>query len=98
MTSICIGNLNHLFSARSYIAEPASRQAHVRLVKIPVLLRMARAVQRVSATRPSLRSLKLRASGSGRLALATDLGSQAVWNKSNRCAGARGGARVGRPR
>jgi hypothetical protein len=42
--AICIGNLNHLFSARSYIAEPASRQAHVRLVKIPVLLRLAWAV------------------------------------------------------
>src|SRR5215468_10977455 len=25
-------------------------------------------------------------------------GSQVVWNRSNRCAGARGGARVGRPR
>ena len=37
------------FSARSYIAEPASRQAHVRLVKIPVLLRMARAMQRSEA-------------------------------------------------
>jgi hypothetical protein len=45
----CIGNLNNLFSDRSYIAEPASRQAHVRLVKISVLLRMARAKQRSEA-------------------------------------------------
>ena len=34
---IGIGNSNHLFSARSYIAEPTSRQTHVRLMKIPVL-------------------------------------------------------------
>ena len=33
------------FSARSNIAEPASRQAHVRLVKIPVLLRLTWAAQ-----------------------------------------------------
>src|SRR5215813_5840430 len=33
-----------------------------------------------------------------RIALATGFGSQVVWNRSNRCAGARGGARVGRPR
>jgi len=32
-----------------------------------------------------------------RLALATGFGSQAVWNRSNRRAGARGGARVGKP-
>jgi Pyridoxamine 5'-phosphate oxidase len=31
-----------------------------------------------------------------RLALATGFGSQTVWNKSNRCAGERGGARVAR--
>jgi len=35
---------------------------------------------------------------SRRLALATGFGSQTVWNKSNRCAGERGGARAGRPR
>src|ERR1700739_4251543 len=33
-----------------------------------------------------------------RLALATGFGSQTVWNRSKRCAGARGGARAGRPR
>ena len=33
-----------------------------------------------------------------RLALTTGFGSQIVWNRSNRCAGERGGARVGRPR
>ena len=32
------------------------------------------------------------------IALATGFGPQVVWNRSNRCAGARGGARVGRPR
>src|SRR5262249_34197811 len=33
-----------------------------------------------------------------RIALATGFGSQVVWNRSNRGAGARGGAGVGRPR
>ena len=37
------------FLPGGYIAEPASHQAHVRLVKIPVLLRMARAMQRSEA-------------------------------------------------
>src|SRR5262245_66489200 len=33
-----------------------------------------------------------------RLALTTGFGSQIVWNRSNRCAGERGGARVGSPK
>ena len=46
----CIGNLNHLFSARSYIAELASvsivGEFRESFVKIPVLLRSAWAAQR----------------------------------------------------
>ena len=45
----CIGNLNHLFFCPSNIAEPASRQAHVRLVKIPVLLLLAWTAQQSEA-------------------------------------------------
>jgi hypothetical protein len=45
----CIGNLNNLFSERSYIASPANCQSHFCLMKTPVLLRMARAMQRSEA-------------------------------------------------
>ncbi len=65
------------FSARSYIAEPASRQAHVRLVKPPVLLRLTWAAQRSErrdlffiAPLARTQSERLR-----RLALATGFGS-----------------------
>jgi hypothetical protein len=43
-------------------------------------------------------ALELRASGAVGLRWQAVFGSQIVWNKSTRCAGARGGARVGRPR
>ena len=72
----------------------------MRLVKIPVLLRMARAMQR-SEARDWLAVAALAQTQSERqrsASVSNRFGSQAVWNKSNRCAGARGGARVGRPR
>ena len=52
------------------------------------------------STRPHARELRLY---SERATPSAGVGNrsstrQAVWNKSNRCAGARGGARVGRPR
>ena len=43
-----IGNLNHLFFYRSYIAEPRAVNADMRR-KIPVLLRLAWAIQRSEA-------------------------------------------------
>ena len=72
-----IGNLNHLFSARSYIAELASvsivGEFRESFVKIPVLLRLAWAAQR-SETREVCRIAPLARTQSERrrrLALAT---------------------------
>ena len=44
------------------------------------------------------RSLELRASGAVACVGKRFSAPQIVWNKSNRCAGERGGARAGRPR
>src|SRR5215470_15995044 len=65
-------------------------------VKIAVLLLLARAAQWPEAldwlaVAPLARTQSERRVGNR-------FGSQVVWNRSNRCAGARGGARVGRPR
>ena len=69
-------------------------------MKIAVLLRPVRAMQRLEARDllPVAALAQTQSERHRRLALATGFGSQAVWNKSTRCAGARGGARVGRPR
>jgi hypothetical protein len=47
--TICIGNLNHLFSGPSNIAEPGSCQFPFLLDEISVLLRLAWAAQRSQA-------------------------------------------------
>ncbi len=63
-------------------------------MKIPVLLRLAWAAQR-SEAREVFRIAPLARTQTERhrrLALATGFGSQAVWNRSKRSAGARGGA------
>jgi len=95
-----MGNLDTRFADRSYIAEPANRQAHVCLVKITVLLRMVRAMQRSEALDlfPVGALAQTQTERRRRLALATGFGSQAVWNKSKPRAGARRGARVVKPR
>jgi hypothetical protein len=61
------------------------------LMKIPMLLRPARAAQRSEAREVC------RITPSARVGNRFSA-PQIVWNKSNRCAGERGGARVGRPR
>ena len=67
----------------SYIAEPPRCQSHLCLVKIAVLLRVVRAMQRYEALicSPSGRSLKLRPRRIVGLRLATGFGSQAVWKR-----------------
>src|SRR5215475_13593740 len=45
----CIGNLNHLFSGPSNIAGPVGCQSSCCSMKIPMLLRPARAAQRSEA-------------------------------------------------
>src|SRR5215510_14123700 len=72
----------------------------VKRVKIAVLLLLAREAQWPGAldwlaVAPLARAQSERRR---RIALATGFGSQVVWNRSNRCAEVRGGARVGRPR
>ena len=60
-------------------------------MKIPMLLRPARAAQRLEAREV------YRITPSARVGNRFSA-PQIVWNKSNRCTGERGGARVGRPR
>src|SRR5919106_4397952 len=75
-------------------------QAHKSWVKIAVLLRLVPAAQLLGSGRLARRRaalLELRARRRW-IALVTGFGSQVVWKRSNRCAGERGGARVGRPR
>src|SRR5215467_7269617 len=69
-------------------------------VKIAVLLLLAREAQWPEAldwlaVAPLARTQSERAAKD---CVGNRFGSQVVWNRSNRCAGVRGGARVGRPR
>ena len=70
------------------------------LMKIPMLLRRLgrRSGRRRAKCAGSRRSLELRASGAVGSRWQPVFGYQIVWNRSTRRAGARGGARVGRPR
>ena len=98
---IFIGNLNHLFSARSYIAEVASVSIVGEFRENPNVASAGSGGAAVGGAR----SVPDHAAGSNseRAAPSARVGNrfsapQIVWNKSNRCAGERGGARVGRPR
>src|ERR671914_452753 len=56
------------------------------------------AARKCSIGAPSRRAARTQSERRRWIALATGFGSQVVWKRSNRCAGERGGARVGRPR
>ena len=91
----------HPFSLTGAISpNQASRQAHECLMKIAVLLWPIRAMQRSEALDlfPVGALAQIQTERHRRLALATGFGSQAVWNRSSRRAGERGGARPRRHR
>ena len=98
---IFIGNLNHLFSARSYIAEVASVSIVGLFDENPDVASAGSGGAAVGGARSvpdhAARSNSERAAPSARVGNRFSA-PQIVWNKSNRCAGERGGARVGRPR
>ena len=89
------------FSGPSNIAGPVGCQSSFCLMKTPMLLRPGSGGAAVGGARSvpdhAARSNSERAAPSARVGKRFSA-PQIVWNKSNRCAGERGGARVGRPR
>ena len=96
-----IGFLNHLFYERSHSAGPGELSIPFLLDEKPTVVPAASAGERSGGARKVLYGAA--PSNSERAAPSACVGKrfstrQVVWNRSNRCAGARGGARVDRPR
>jgi hypothetical protein len=93
-----IGFLNDLFYGRSYSAGPA--EMSILVDEKPTFVPGGSAGERSGGARKI--SCGVARSNSGRAAASPGVGKristrQVVWNRSKRCAGARGGARVGEP-
>src|SRR5499425_664571 len=86
--------------ARSYTAGPGGMSIPFLLDENPTVLPVGSPRERSGGARKvpyrAARSNSERAAAKD--CVGNRFGSQVVWNRSNRCAGARGGPRVGRPR